>query len=492
MTRVAVYKSDHAAYPHAAPFHPSCRYPETLFPDVGKENAAYEAVRNVFRIAGLDIENFGAERWNPLANYMRPHQTVLLKPNLVKEYHPRDQSGWQYVITNGAVIRAIADYVWKALHGKGTVIVADAPQTDSSFAKMVRLLGLDAMQQFYTARGFDFRVYDLRQQEWVNRDGVITSRSRLAGDPEGFVAFDLSCNSEFEGHSGCGRFYGADYNSAEVNAHHTGGRHEYLIAASAICCDVIFSLPKWKTHKKAGITVSLKNLVGVNGDKNWLPHHTEGDPRHGGDEHPAPKTKHQLERKLVAIARNASWRAPVLAVPLHRVARGIGKKVFGDTEQVIRSGNWWGNDTLWRMCLDLNKIVLYGNRDGSLREPVPGNRKPHLVLVDGIIAGEGSGPMNPDPVSAGVVAFGVDPPCVDAACAYLMGFDADRIPIVRQAFRCRNYPLTSTRDWRDVCLVSNYAGWNGKLIEIDDQCTFHFKPHFGWDGQIVRNARRVG
>jgi len=72
---------------------------------------------------------------------------------------------------------------------------------------------------------------------------------------------------------------GADYVTSVVNRHHSGGRHACLSSGSAIRADVCVNLPKLKTHKKAGITCSLKNLVGINGDKNWLPHHTEGDPR---------------------------------------------------------------------------------------------------------------------------------------------------------------------------------------------------------------------
>jgi hypothetical protein len=97
------------------------------------------------------------------------------------------------------------------------------------------------------------------------------------------------------------------------------------------------------------------------------------------------------------------------------MARGVGKPVFGDTDSTVRSGNWFGNDTIWRMCLDLNKIVFYGNADGSLREPEPQNRKRHYVLVDGIIAGEGRGPLNPDPVPAESCYLACIP-SVDAAC----------------------------------------------------------------------------
>lgn len=485
---VAVCRASVADYPKQAPFHPDQHYAEYNFREFGSErNVAYETTRACLRTAGFDFDHYATPAWNPLKNLIHPGETVLLKPNLVKECHPRDPNGWGYVLTHGSVIRAVADYVWKALDGRGKIIVADAPQTDSSFDEIVRILGLDVIRDFYRAQGLDFGLVDLRREEWVNRDGVIVSRHRLPGDPNGYIAFDLGEYSEFVGHGGAGRYYGADYDAGEVNRHHSGGRHEYLIAGSAIQCDAIFSLPKLKTHKKAGITVSLKNLVGVNGDKNWLPHHTEGDPSIGGDEHPNPGTKHKVERTLIPHFRQLALRVPGIGPWLFRQARRVGTRGFGDTEQVIRSGNWWGNDTVWRMCLDLNKIILYGNPDGTLRSGTPDNRKRHYVLVDGIVAGEGSGPMNPDPVPAGILVFGLHPASVDAACAYLMGYDPDRIPIVRQAFRCQNYPPAEW-DWRDVRLISNRLEWNGLLPDIPDEATFHFEPHFGWKGHIERTT----
>ena len=489
---VVVCRASAAAYPRQAPFHPDQHYAEYNFCEFGSEpNVAYEAVRTCFHIAGFDLDHYATSAWNPLKDLICPGETVLLKPNLVKERHPRDPDGWQYVLTHGSVIRAVADYVWKALDGQGKIIVADAPQTDSSFDEIVHVLGLDVIHDFYRAQGLDFELIDLRQEEWGNQEGVIVARRRLPGDPDGYVAFDLGEYSEFANHGGAGRYYGADYDTEEVNRHHSGGRHEYLIAGSAIGCDVIFSLPKLKTHKKAGITVSLKNLVGINGDKNWLPHHTEGDPTHGGDEHPNPGAKHKVERTLVTYFRQLSLRVPGFGPWVYRHARRVGLQIFGNAEEVIRSGNWWGNDTTWRMCLDLNKIIFYGNLHGTLRPSMSRNRKRHYVLVDGIIAGEGRGPMNPDPVLAGILVFGLHPASVDAASTYLMGYDPERIPIIRQAFRCQHYPLTEW-DWHDVQLISDRPEWNGLLPNIAEDATFHFEPHFGWKGHIERMTRPEG
>jgi len=488
---VVAWRGQSARYPDVAPFSPATTYPEYAFPELSaEENEAYAAVRGCFQTAGLDASRFGTPAWNPLQELIHPGETVLLKPNLVHDRHPRDPQGWRYVITNGSIIRAVADYVWKAVGPEGKIILADAPQTDASFSKIVDLLGLDKIRDFYTVRGLRFELIDLRQEEWDTRGEVVVERRKLPPNPYGAIAFDLGSASEFANHRGAGHYYGADYDAGVVNYHHSGGRHEYLIAGCAVQCDVIFSLPKWKTHKKAGLTASLKNLVGVNADKNWLPHHTEGAPATGGDEHPNPNLKHRTERKVAAAVRGFSHRLPVLGPLVHRVARSAGKSVFGDTESTIRSGNWFGNDTIWRMCLDLNKLVFYGNPDGTLRAPESKNRKRHYVLVDGVIAGEGRGPMNPDPVEAGVVLFGTHPPSVDAACAYLMGFDPDRIPIVARAFQCASFSLAD-HGWRDVELRSNSPQWTGALPEISPGDTFHFKAHFGWSGRIERSDTAV-
>ena len=70
-----------------------------------------------------------------------------------------------------------------------------------------------------------------------------------------------------------------------MRKHHNQERHEYLVANSVLSADFILNLPKLKCHIKAGITGALKNLVGINGHKEYLPHHTNGCPATGGDQY---------------------------------------------------------------------------------------------------------------------------------------------------------------------------------------------------------------
>src|SRR4051794_22380922 len=190
---VAVYRAPAPDYPDAPPFSPGERYPEAPFGDISSgPNEAYRAVRECLALAGLDRANAGTSAWNPLGGIVRRGDTVLLKPNLVKEFHPRDPDGWRYVLTHGSIIRACADYVALALRGNGRIVLGDAPQTDSSFRKVCEVLGLGEVADFYRHQGVDFELVDFRQEEWVNEGGVIIRRERLPGDPNGNIAFDLA------------------------------------------------------------------------------------------------------------------------------------------------------------------------------------------------------------------------------------------------------------------------------------------------------------
>ena len=70
-----------------------------------------------------------------------------------------------------------------------------------------------------------------------------------------------------------------------LKLHHNFEKNEYLIPNSILQADVFSNLPKPKTHKRAGITGAMKNLVGISGSKDWLPHHRRGSKFDGGDEY---------------------------------------------------------------------------------------------------------------------------------------------------------------------------------------------------------------
>src|SRR6185503_6369088 len=129
---------------------------------------------------------------------------------------------------------------------------------------------LAALQEWYRAQhGFAIEVIDLRDEHYVEKDGIYVATVPLPGDPRGGVAIDLKSDSTFAPvDREKRRWYGAYYDWKETNAHQRTGPHEYRISRSPLEADVFISIPKLKTHKKCGITVNLKGLVGINANKN--------------------------------------------------------------------------------------------------------------------------------------------------------------------------------------------------------------------------------
>ena len=477
--------SGHDEYPSRHCYSPSTPYPEYPFGPgaLAKEvNHAYEGVRDALRLLGLDAEHFDQKDWNPLGKTVHPGDTVVLKPNFVREFRETQPGHADCLVTHGSIIRAVLDYVYIALKGKGRIIIADAPQNDADFDAIRRIVGLDEIQEFYRLHAnFNVEVYDLRPEKARKVIGVIVGHVRSPGDPAGYVKVDLGQHSAFyEIAHMCHLLYGSEYDTSEIRRHHTGGAHEYLISRTILDADCIINLPKLKTHKKTGITVCMKNLVGTNGNKNWLPHHRLGTPAQGGDQFANDGTTHRIEQRVMVCFRWAfPWLGPmrgILAKPL----KGVGQCVFGDTNtDTIRSGNWYGNDTTWRMVIDLNRVLMYADRNGHLQN-TPARRM--FCIVDGIIGGEGNGPLDPTPKQSGVILAGMNPVAVDLACARLMGFDYDRLPFLRHAFYTHALPLVAFEPDKVVCRSTD-THCEQPLVDLDKR-RLYFRPHFGWQGQI--------
>lgn len=418
------------------------------------------------------------------AGFISPGDRVILKPNWVKEHDERcpgpDQ--WEHVVTHPTVIAAVVRWVASKLNASGSIIICDAPQTDSSFARLREYCRLDELTARCSAEfpGLRIELLDLRPEEWTSVDGIVVKKTSLAGDPLGSTHVRLNAASEFVGYHGQGRLYGASYDMDETNLRHQAERHEYLLCRTPMDADVLINLPKLKTHKKVGLTCALKNLVGINANKNWLPHHTEGTPDQGGDQFPKSTAKARMEHAWMGAAKRWLKGSPGLSrlfVPVKKA----GRLVFGDTQKVVRSGNWHGNDTCWRMVLDLNKCLFFFNGAGEPR------RKPlrYLAVVDGIIGGEGNGPMAPDPKPCGVILAGTHPAAVDCVAATLMGFDWRKIPLLKNSFQMRCCSFTPFKP-DEIQVISDDRSWNGALGHIDSD--FRFRPHFGWVGAIERNS----
>ena len=129
------------------------------------------------------------------------------------------------------------------------------------------------------------------------------------------------------------------------------------------------------------------------------------------------------------------------------------------------------------MVLDLNKCLWFFDGEGKPRQ----TPRRYLTVVGALIAGEGNGPLAPDPKPCGVVVAGTHPLAVDCVAASLMGFAWERIPLLRNAFRLHGLDFVPFAPG-DIRVVSDNPAWAGALDDIVD--TFGFRPHFGWRGAI--------
>lgn len=451
--------------------------PTVFAHDLGTPRYDSDAVRSAVRelLRGM----LGSDAANPLRGFVKEGDTVLLKPNMIRQSHLYNES-WEQVVTHGTVIRAVADLCCEALNGTGRLVIGDGPQNDADFDAIRRILGLDELEDHYGRElGRKLDVYDFRVEKWLRGvDGVTTEKIPLEGDPHGSVEFDLADRSEFaEDHD----YYGADADFHETQRYHSGGANKYLLSRTPLEADVLINLPKLKTHKKTGVTLSLKNLVGIHGHRNYLPHHVMGTPRRGGDEYPDDSLLNEVQGLATRALKRVLARQGGKGGPFTRAVKNLGYRFFGSTEEVVRSGNWYGNDTTWRMVLDLNKLLFYGDAHGALSDEM--NSKKCLSIVDGIIGGEGNGPLAPDPRPCGLLIGGINPVAVDCVCATLMGFDIAKIPMLRSAFSINRLPLVDFSD-QDIDVHSNRDEFNRPLNHIRKEHVFRFEPHFGWKGHI--------
>ena len=158
--------------------------------------------------------------------------------------------------------------------------------------------------------------------------------------------------------------------------------------------------------------------------------------------------------------------------------------------EFIRAGNWYGNRTTWRMCLDLNRCLYYSDAAG-LHLDAGAPVRSVLTLIDGIVAGEGSGPLSPMDRPLGAVIASTDPVAADLVSLRLMGFDEQRLPKIREAMDDEGPRITSVSKASDVRVnevdAMSFVATRRALEEIE--CDAVFASHPGWVGHVEREIR---
>jgi uncharacterized protein (DUF362 family) len=384
---------------------------------------------------------------------------VVIKPNFVCH---KNNNGYTVdcIITNKNLIITVVKEILKCAPQK--IIIADAPIQNCEFNNIVTENFLNELRSLSS----NIDVCDLRLSVWDN------AYSKKIISKNQYCLFDLGCDSMLEPISTLNNFRITNYDSSELNIRQKLGKHEYLIWKDIFDADVIINMPKLKTHCKSGITGALKNIVGINGDKSYLPHHRLGDMSKGGDCYAeSSKLKYCAELIMDIANRNiGTYKYSVLNKTSIALLRAY-KYLFNKDTTI--EGAWCGNDTVWRMVIDLNKILLCGLSDGHIQKE---RQRTIYTLTDAIIAGDGDGPLSNRPTNLGAITFSSSSCFADIAHAALMRYDWTKIPLLLNAKHLFDL------DGQDMVVCHN-----NKEYDYKDVMTLfgkYFKPPFGWIGKI--------
>jgi len=448
--------------------------PDVCFPELPvwtKVTTALVTLRALLAQAGLDHSHLGSPDWNPLGVIIHEGAKVVVKPNWV-HHHNSSGYGMDCLVTHPCVIEAILYYVAKAHPER--IIVGDAPVQGCDFEALMATCHVLEMIERFTAHNVNVSVKDFRRT--IQPNASLGGRAQEDCRPlDEFILYDLGPDSTLEAiTTPNSEFRVTMYNPDVLKRTHGPGKHQYLIARDVIEADVVINVPKLKTHKKACITGALKNLVGINGHKEYLPHHRKGSSQEGGDCYIGQShLKSLVEDLLDATNRAQGTIARRMLGNAVRVGTAFGKVVGVDNNY---EGSWYGNDTVWRMSLDLQRVLHYGRADGTLADHV---QRTVLTVTDAIIAGQGDGPLAPTPSKLGIMTLGANTAAVEWVHALLMGLDPQRIPLTREAFVPHRYSLMGFPPDEIVIRVD---GRPVAASEIFAQHGCAFRTPSGWQG----------
>lgn len=417
----------------------------------------------------------------------RPRR-IVVKPNWV--LHETDPAfPIRALVTDARLVQAVVEACLDLFPEAESIRVADCPLQWADWPQMCQQAGLTPVIEHLerTSRG-KVAFFDLRREVFApDAGGFLRPAESVHGDPAGYREVALGSRSHLEPLSRQARKFAVnDYRAAVTRSNHGPGYHNYLISQTVLDADLFLNLPKWKTHQKSALTAALKNLVGINGDKAYLPHFRRGAPRWGGDEYPDDhRWLYWLQTTLREMTQKRSPRMFRLLKPgweLLKRLRGIETKLKDACTPprnfYLAGGAWHGNDTLWRMIYDLNLVIQCVDAQGRLHDR-PQRR--YFCVVDGLVSGEGNGPLQPLPRETDWLVLGDDPFAIDAALAFFMGYDPARVPVVA---RHREYLGPGWGQFDLTALEILLDGVRTLLTESD--VNLHFAVPPGWRSHVER------
>ncbi|MBL0356324.1 MAG: DUF362 domain-containing protein [Chitinophagaceae bacterium] len=384
---------------------------------------------------------------------------ILLKPNWVKHtFNPQDHL---CLCTHDNFLVAVLELVLSKK--PASVIIGDAPIQGCYWDRLITMELVNKVEALSVKYNIPVSIKDFRRVVF----DTVSNKVEVERNPMSeYIIFDVGKKSYLEPITSKGKnlFRVTQYDPDKFTETHQPGMHKYCIARELFHSDVVISLPKIKTHQKTGITCALKNIVGLNGDKDFLPHHRIGGAQMGGDSYPG---KNRLRYWSELALDNANRNKGKITYWLwQRFSTLLWLLSFPKKQHQLNAA-WSGNDTTWRMVMDLNMVIGFGKEDGTLADA------PQRFLYsfcDGIIGGQGDGPLWPDPLGLGIVCFTDDSASTDICMAMLMGMKVEKIPLLMAA--------KSFMPNRKVTIHLN-----GKPVEQQDLLPYAIKatPSPGWE-----------
>ena len=466
-------------YPNRVPFDPAEKYPEYTGKGLDQDNKVYAGVReSLFRL-GLDRENYNTAQWNPFGEFVKPGMKVFIKPNTCTDVHENGGDILSAII-HASVLRPVLDYVCIALQGNGRIIIGDSQLIHGRFDRAMVKSQIEALVKWYsTETKIPIECFDLRT--------VRGSRTYLYGkwgrkkveqDPRGYRFIDLGDLSYFKDIDPK-RLRVAIASYKNMIKHHSGGKHEYLFPQSLLDSDIVISIPKLKTHRRTAITLAIKNFMGIPAWKDSLPHFTTGSVEEGGDQFIHPS----IRKKICTVLHDQIQSSPFIPV---KFACALAKKLVWNSHFIwpfkddVYEAMWQGNDTVWRTLLDLNRAVFFADREGKIQKT---QQRGYFCLIDGIIGGEGDGPLSPDPVYSGTILAGFNPVAVDAVASTHMGFNINKIPLVQKGLEDTQPPCELFHGSKnDISVI-----YKEKVLDFESflkEPHLKFKAHPSWAGHV--------
>jgi len=483
-------------YPEA-PFDPPCIYPEFkgFFNKIDSTNKLYHEIRSLFIASGYDIKNQGTSLWNPFRDYIKDGQTVVIKPNLV--YNETDELvGTNCLTTHASIIRPIIDYLILLQKQENIVfkiIIADVPIQGADFEQILIQTGLRPLIEFYHKNDMNMiEIVDLRHKIAIADKSGFLNKVTASGDPLGYTKIHLEKSFLNEIAGDYKKFGVSGYGAKEtITQIEETGKHFYHIPNTVLTANLFINIPKLKTHQKAGITIAMKNLIGINGEKAWIPHYRRGSLKSGGDEYDnnqvflktiTTKTNLLLQGKSKFLWNLGKRINTILIKPLFRKDFQKGKNLSKNERKALflTGGAWYGNDTIWRPILDLNYLLLFIDRTGK---ETPQKTRKYICITDGIIAGEGDGPLSPDAKNAGIISLSENPVLNDICLSRIMGFDWNKIPQLKHSVDLNKF-FNFSGNTEKIKIVACENDNTKREINYDNLPNLKFVPAPGWISYI--------